>query len=179
MTHTVIDYDVRAQVRAKLPELLQRRMDRSGNGLRETLRNALESGQQLHDDTQTTSNSIYVQSRNGSDYDSCREKAQEAYLNNESLYREEVRRVLDPEAYTEEHFNERAAPEEPLPDDLEIVTGVATFFAIATLWQMGHDNKFTGRYEQRSWFSEPLLRWASAEWEQYFAGFETELAASI
>lgn len=178
MTHIVIENDRRPALRQALPGVLQRRQDRAVNGLREAVRDELANGRLLANDTGTTAESLYIKSPLGSDYQARREAAEQAYTSGVSRWAEPVREALGVDAYTPEHFAERAGPEEDLPAG-EIITALATFFAVGFWWQMGHQNEFTGRYEQRSWFLGPVTRWAQNELAGYFAALELDLEQAM
>jgi len=178
MTHSMIVSDRRDAIRKAIPKVLQQRLDASAGGLREAIQSELATGRRLANDTGALSASLYVQSKLGTDFDERLAEAEQAYTSGNSHWAEPVREALGVDAYSPEHFAARAGAQEGLPPG-DIVTVLATMLAIGFWWQMGHQNQFTGRFEQRSWFIGPTIRWAENEWQKYFMGFELAVEAEL
>lgn len=138
--------------RRRIHESLQKRIERAAKELREHLVHALENDLPIHSDTEALAKSLYVQTPGGSDYEDRLREAEEAYLNGESRWRDFVQEFVSSEAYTAEHFAERVAEEEALPEmGGNPRASVATMLAWGYWWQYGHNNAFTGNYEHRPW----------------------------
>ena len=139
---------------------------------RDALRDELESGGlPIQSDTAALAQSLAVQGEKGSDFDARRSAAKSAYLNNPSRYSEEVRKHVTPSAYTDAHFEERAATQAPpLPQSRAETAGILTMLVWGMLWEFGHQNQFTGQSEQRPWFEWFLIDWWVREAEDAFSG---------
>lgn len=160
-------------LRAQLPGLIQDRINKLAEEFRRALIAAIDTGQYgLGTDTGTYIEAIFIQTPFGSDYDERVRAAGQAYLNNPSMWAEPVQEKVDPDAYSQRHFDERVAPEEPLPVERGVaIARVATFWAVAHFWEFGHNNRFTERHEQRPVFGPE----ADQFMERFAAGFENLL----
>lgn len=148
------------QARRLIHKNLQARIEEAAEDLRKHLIRALENDLPLHSDTEALAKSLYVQTPGGSDYESALRAAEEAYLTGESRWRDLVQEFVTNEAYTVEHFQERVAQEEPLPDlGGKPRASVATMLAWGYWYQFGFNNVFTGNYEHRPWMDRAAAEW--------------------
>ncbi len=176
MTSVVIENDRRGFVRQRLPEVIQDRQINAMQGLRAFMQGGMEKSGPIHNDTGALSEGLYIKSARGSDYETRRASAQSAYVGSDSKWRDAVRMLVSPDAYSAAHFAERAADEAEIEnDDDDIVTMLACMMAYGYWWQYGHENRFTKKWEQRSWFIEPIAQWWPLQAERYFANIENDL----
>jgi hypothetical protein len=162
------------KVRRALNSALQKRVPVVATRLRDDLQKAVFAGAlPLQPDTGALGDSLAVQTAKGSDFDERRQKAKDAYLNNDSLWRESVREHVTKEAYTEQHFEQRAATEEPtLTQDQYVArAAILSMLAWGYLWEYGHYNYFTGKAEHRPWFGPFVLEWWEQNGKSAFEGF--------
>lgn len=152
MSTAVIRFNRIPQVRTLIKKRLQERLTAAMNEMREELRTALESGYlPIQSDTGALAESLYVESPGHSDYSERLNAARDNYLSGESRWADAVRELLTSEAYTDEHFRARVAREESLPGSDNAEASVATMLAWGAWWELGHENEFTQRFEQRPW----------------------------
>jgi hypothetical protein len=176
-THFIIERDNREATYHAMGEVYEESHVDAACTLRGALHAHLLQGGNLGPETGTMAETLYVQTRDESDYDERRDAAKDAYLGEESFWREIVRDVLTQAAYTDEHFEERAMDEEDLPRGA--LAAVATFWAVGFWWQMGHFNLLTQQWERVSWFIEPTARWAQMELERSFDNFEARVQQKV
>lgn len=176
-TRVVIENDRRPAIYLAIHEVYGEMHADAAEQIRGVVQDALQQGDMLSPDSGTLGESLFVQTPEGSDYTARRAAAKDAYLSAASYWRDVVRQVLTANAYTEDHFEERALPEEDLPS--EALAAVATFIAYGWWWQMGHFNMLTERWEKRSWFLEPICQWAAASLEAAFGDFEERVIAKV
>lgn len=162
------------QLRQEFPKRLQARLTEAMHDLRSTMADDLKGGSlPINSDTMTLAESLAVQTKGplgeASDAKARMQAAKSAYLNNPSRWAEAVRAYVTPEAYTDAHFSEREANEEPLPTTADIMASVLTLWWVGFLWENGHNNVFTGRYEQRAWLRPGAIAWAAGNLEKFFA----------
>lgn len=159
------------QTKARVRVELGKRLGKAANELRKDLASALDGGAlPIASDTQALAKSLFVQSEQGSDYDSAKGAAESAYVNNASQWSDAVRENVDGTAYSPEHFKNRVAPEDTLPFDADVArAAVATMLAWGYWWEMGHKNAFTQRDEPgREWMHPFAVQWATKNLEGYF-----------
>lgn len=152
---------------------LEKRVPQVARDMRNDLAEAMASGGlPLQPDTTALANSFAVQSAEGSDFAEQRQAAKSAYLNNASKYKEAVQAEVSRSAYTEEHFENRAAVDEPPLSQGQHVARAAilTMLAWGILWEYGHYNLFTRKTEHRPFFVPYLEEWWKQNAKQAFSG---------
>jgi hypothetical protein len=178
MSHTTIVFDRRAGLLAAIEKAAQECAQEAAYGLRDTLRDSIGGEGPLNSDTGALREGLYVQHREGDDFAERRSAAQSAYTDEGGMWPDIVREHITEQAYTPDHFEERAASDvEPLP--LDALAAVCEMMAYGWFWQMGHFNVLTENWEQRSWFIEPVMRWFQAEAETYFSKFVAKVEDSL
>lgn len=173
-THIIVERDTRALTYHAMGEVYEECHVDAAETLRGVLHADLLRGGNLGPDTGTLAESLFVQTREGSDYDERLGAARDAYTGNQSYWRQIVREIVSQDAYSDADFDEKAMAEEELPRDA--FSAVATFMAYGFWWQMGHYNVLTENWERRSWFIEPVAQWAQANMERAFDDFEARVA---
>lgn len=155
-------------VKAAIRTAAQPRLAIAADHLRIHLAEQLASGAlPIHDDTQTLGISISVQTPQSNDSDIRIKMAGQAYVQG-GRWTDPVRKEIDPDAYTQEHFAQRIAPNEPLTGG-GVRARVFTRLAYGFWWYYGHDNYFTQRYEgPRDWFYGPAVDWSKSNIGDYF-----------
>lgn len=161
---------------ARLHGALVQRMEHVAPQLRDALRSAMEGGAlPLQPDTHALAVSLAVQTNAGSDFAEARGAAKAAYVGNPSQWREPVQHHVTPDAYSDGHFEERAATSAPPLHQEEHIAraAVLTMLAWGQLWEYGHNNLFTGQEERRPWMGPFCEVWWAEEGQGAFAGMAT------
>jgi hypothetical protein len=134
------------------------------------IHDALESGAAITSDTHALAKGLYVQTTGGSDYAQRAQEAKDAYLNNPSAWSDLVRIVISAQAYTPADFDRVRLHEEPLPNvpANTYIAAVASLMAYGYLWEMGHNNALTGKYEHRPWMQKAAEDWGVRFMANYY-----------
>lgn len=169
---------MRIVVKSRIPEVkqrtqkaLQQRLTEAAGNFRAHLKDVLESGLlPINADTGALSESLYITTPRGSDYDLRLGRAMAEYLSGASRWRDAVREHVSPDAYTAKHFLERVAPESVLEmRGRSAAVSVGTMLAWGAWWELGHSNVFTGNDEPaRAWLQQTAEEWAQEHLKGYF-----------
>lgn len=147
---------------------MQPRMTIAADEMRNALAASLDAGDlPIHSDTMALSKSLSVMTPQGSDGAERLADAATAYMAG-GHHTAGVRRFVTAYAYTDEHFNDRVAPEEPLlPGGVQ--AKVFTSLSYGYYWFIGHNNVYTGRDEApRDWIMPFATAWATENMTRYF-----------
>jgi hypothetical protein len=178
MSQTVIVSDRRAGLLGAIDRAAGECGHSAALGLRDYLRGTISGEGPLDSDKGALREGLYIQWEGGDDFEAQRDSAKSAYTGEGGEWQDIVRERITEAAYTDEHFEERAATSaEPLPGDA--LAAVCELMAYGWWWQMGHFNVLTENWEQRSWFIEPVMRWFQAEAEAHFGDFAVKVEGYI
>ena len=179
MSYTAIVSDRRAGLLDHMKRVAAEMHGEAAVGARAAVVEDLNGAGPLNSDTGSLRESLWVMDKAGADdFSERRAAAKEAYVGDSSRYADIVREVLDSNAYDAQHFEERAADSEvPLSGDE--LAALGTMLAYGWWWHSGHFNLLTHKWEQASWFIEPVARWFASEMESHMRDFGARVEAGL